>query len=140
MESGEIIEISVNSKRLKEYHEKPAYVPKAVVIQDKQRIRELEERTNVIKRRTVKPTGEIIRQEAEEEYNQIKKIEQQIKERQEKIRKNKQLLEENRMSELARESQKKNDERINQTLRKQLPQRLIRRKDREALIVKQSNK
>jgi len=43
------------------------------------------------------------------------------------------------MRELAKESQRKNDERINQTLRKQLPQRLIRRKDREALIVKQSN-
>ena len=139
IESGRIVELSVNSKRLKEYHEKPAYEPKAVVIQDEQRIKELEERTNVIKRRTVKPTGEIIRQEAEEEYNQMKKIEQQIKERQEKIRKNKQLLEENRMRELARESQRKNDERINQTLRKQLPQRLITRKDREALLIKQLN-
>jgi len=58
-----------------------SFIPKSL----QQRIKELEERTNVIKRRTVKPTGEIIRQEAEEEYNQMKKIEQQIKERQEKI-------------------------------------------------------
>ena len=32
IESGRIVELSVNSRRLKEYHEKQAYVHKAVVI------------------------------------------------------------------------------------------------------------
>ncbi len=134
MESGEIIEISVNSKRLKEYHDKPAYIPKTIIIEDTQRLKELEERTKQVQRRSNR-IGEVVREEAEAEYRQMKRLEKQIEDRERQRR----LNETNRMREIARESQRKNDERISQRLRSQIPKRLVTRKDREALIVLQTD-
>ena len=134
MESGEIIEISVNSKRLKEYHDKPAYIPKTIIIEDTQRLKELEERTKQVQRRSNR-MGEVVREEAEAEYRQMKRLEKQIEDRERQRR----LNETNRMREIARESQRKNDERISQRLRSQIPKRLVTRKDREALIVLQTD-
>src|SRR5437763_10375256 len=134
MESGEIIEISVNSKRLKEYHDKPAYIPKTIIIEDTQRLKELEERTKQAQCRSNR-MGEVVREEAEAEYRQMKRIEKQIEDQERQRR----LNETNRMREIDRKVQRKNDECISQRLRSQLPQRLIRRQDREALIMLQTD-
>ena len=133
IEDGQIVEISVNSKRLKEYFDKPAYVPKTVIIQDEKRIKELEERSKQMKRDTIrKPPGEIIRQEAEEELRQMERIEQQIKERQAKQRRDAELAERNRVSEIVRQQQ----ERQNKELDNRLHQRLrIISRNRHGLVV-----
>ena len=79
--------------------------------------------------------GEVVREEAEAEYRQMKRLEKQIEDRERQRR----LNETNRMREIARESQRKNDEKISQRLRSQIPKRLVTRKDREALIVLQTD-
>jgi hypothetical protein len=136
IEDGRIVEISVNSKRLKEYFDKPAYVPKTIVIQDEERIKELEERAKQMKRDTRRKTpGEIIRQKAEEELKQMKQIEAQIKERHERQKKETELLERNKASEIVRQQQKKQNEELDNRLRQQMRLRIITKKDRQGLVV-----